>query len=214
MSGEPHGSYIGLGNRDAAGADRVEAHPGRSGAACLAAPVDALSHFQPATIDRPKIDIFAVIERADALVRDKGIERDLALRTSLINQAFAVVDVAAAHAFAEDLIGLFERQGLLKSARLVEASGDGGAHGLSEQEGTVLRCLVRGLPNKTIGAELGITESTVKVHVKAIMRKISVCNRTQAALWAERHGYRPVETSTEGESNGQETAGRENSGAG
>jgi hypothetical protein len=41
-----------------------------------------------------------------------------------------------------------------------------------------------GASNKVIGRKLGITESTVNVHLKAIMRKIRMKNRTQAAIWA------------------------------
>ena len=45
-------------------------------------------------------------------------------------------------------------------------------------------CLVQGAPNKVIAYQLKITEATVKVHVKAILRKIRVKNGTQAAIWA------------------------------
>ena len=47
--------------------------------------------------------------------------------------------------------------------------------------------LVDGAPNKVIAQRLQITEATVKVHVKAILRKIRVKNRTQAAIWAAKH---------------------------
>lgn len=59
---------------------------------------------------------------------------------------------------------------------------------LSEREVGVLRCLTRGDANKLISRELAITEATVKVHVKAIMRKLGVLNRTQAAIWAVSRG--------------------------
>ena len=58
---------------------------------------------------------------------------------------------------------------------------------LSAREETILRDLVDGAPNKVIGQRLSITEATVKVHVKAILRKIRVKNRTQAAIWAIKH---------------------------
>ncbi len=58
---------------------------------------------------------------------------------------------------------------------------------LSAREGLILRGLVDGAPNKVIAQRLHITEATVKVHVKAILRKIHVKNRTQAAIWATRH---------------------------
>ena len=55
---------------------------------------------------------------------------------------------------------------------------------LSDREAAILNALVRGASNKVIANELSITEATVKVHVKAILRKTRVKNRTQAAIWA------------------------------
>ena len=55
---------------------------------------------------------------------------------------------------------------------------------LSDRETGILQSLMRGDANKKIGRELGITEATVKVHIRAILRKIRVRNRTQAAVWA------------------------------
>jgi two-component system, NarL family, nitrate/nitrite response regulator NarL len=55
---------------------------------------------------------------------------------------------------------------------------------LSGREAAILDGLVQGAPNKVIAHQLNITEATVKVHVKAILRKIRVRNRTQAAIWA------------------------------
>jgi DNA-binding NarL/FixJ family response regulator len=44
------------------------------------------------------------------------------------------------------------------------------------------------MPNKIIAARLGISEKTVKAHLTRMFRAIGVTDRTQAALWAERHG--------------------------
>ncbi len=55
---------------------------------------------------------------------------------------------------------------------------------LSGRETGILRHLARGESNKVIARQLDITEATVKVHIKAILRKIQVRNRTQAAVWA------------------------------
>jgi DNA-binding NarL/FixJ family response regulator len=54
---------------------------------------------------------------------------------------------------------------------------------LSPREQTILRCLIEGDSNKSIARKIDIAEATVKVHVKAILRKIRVHNRTQAAIW-------------------------------
>jgi DNA-binding NarL/FixJ family response regulator len=59
---------------------------------------------------------------------------------------------------------------------------DGGR--LSPREKEILRHLLSGHSNKLIGRELGISEATVKVHLKSVQRKIRVENRTQAAIWA------------------------------
>ncbi|HKY24401.1 MAG TPA: response regulator transcription factor [Gaiella sp.] len=58
---------------------------------------------------------------------------------------------------------------------------------LSEREREVLRMVARGLPNKLIARELTISEKTVKAHLTSVFRTIGVTDRTQAALWAERH---------------------------
>jgi two-component system, NarL family, nitrate/nitrite response regulator NarL len=55
---------------------------------------------------------------------------------------------------------------------------------LSVREESIIQGLVEGASNKVIAQRLSITEATVKVHVKAILRKIRAKNRTQAAIWA------------------------------
>jgi two-component system nitrate/nitrite response regulator NarL len=61
--------------------------------------------------------------------------------------------------------------------------------GLSPREQEILRALVTGASNKMIANKLGITEATVKVHLKTLLRKIDVNNRTQAAIWAINNGF-------------------------
>jgi two-component system nitrate/nitrite response regulator NarL len=60
---------------------------------------------------------------------------------------------------------------------------------LSEREAQILDGLVKGHANKVIGRTCDITEATVKAHMKSILRKIRVGNRTQAAIWAMGNGY-------------------------
>jgi two-component system nitrate/nitrite response regulator NarL len=55
---------------------------------------------------------------------------------------------------------------------------------LSDRENEILGCLVSGHSNKTIARKLDIAEATVKVHVKGLLRKMQVSNRTQAAVRA------------------------------
>lgn len=58
---------------------------------------------------------------------------------------------------------------------------------LSRRETAVLRLLTQGASNKFIARQLVITEATVKVHIKTILRKLRLHNRTQAAMWASSH---------------------------
>ncbi len=64
---------------------------------------------------------------------------------------------------------------------------------LSTRESQILRCLENGLPNKTIARDLDMAEATVKVHLKALLRKINVENRTQAAIWSMNNMHLPRE---------------------
>ena len=59
---------------------------------------------------------------------------------------------------------------------------------LSARERCILNCLIKGDSNKGIARKIEVAEATVKVHVKAILRKIRVHNRTQAAIWAMNNG--------------------------
>jgi len=65
---------------------------------------------------------------------------------------------------------------------------------LSKREVQILRCLLAGQSNKAIARNLHITESTVKMHFKNVMRKINAQNRTQAAVWAIQNGLSPLVT--------------------
>jgi two-component system, NarL family, nitrate/nitrite response regulator NarL len=83
--------------------------------------------------------------------------------------------------------GEFTNAGLLlDSLRL----GTGGQVALSAREREVLFYLAEGKSNKVIARRCKISEATVKVHLKAILRKTQTQNRTQAAIWAIEHGFR------------------------
>jgi NarL family two-component system response regulator LiaR len=59
---------------------------------------------------------------------------------------------------------------------------------LTEREREVLACIARGRSNKEIGEDLFISEKTVKTHVGSILDKLGLADRTQAALYAVKHG--------------------------
>ncbi len=59
---------------------------------------------------------------------------------------------------------------------------------LTRREQEVLGLIARGMSNKEIGSTLHITEKTVKTHVSHLLDKLSLADRTQAALYAVKHG--------------------------
>jgi DNA-binding NarL/FixJ family response regulator len=94
------------------------------------------------------------------------------------------VAVRAAHRGELQLDPAVARQ---VTASLREPVEDG-AGALTSRELDVLRLLGEGHANKTIAAELGITERTTRTHVSSILAKLQLSSRTQAALWATREG--------------------------
>jgi two-component system nitrate/nitrite response regulator NarL len=74
--------------------------------------------------------------------------------------------------------------GLVEPGPLVNG---GHAAQLSAREAQILKFIVAGHSNKVIARSCKLAESTVKIHLKAILRKICVRNRTQAAIWAVQH---------------------------
>jgi two-component system nitrate/nitrite response regulator NarL len=89
--------------------------------------------------------------------------------------------------FPSELSGLLARFGSQIAEKEAPVQPVGGIT-LSPQELEITRRIAEGCPNKFIAQSLSITESTVKAHVKTLMRKIGVSNRTQAAIWAHQHG--------------------------
>jgi two-component system, NarL family, nitrate/nitrite response regulator NarL len=109
-----------------------------------------------------------------------------------------LVDELSGEAFSLSLLVVMSGEKVLPSSLadvLASNYRDFTGNGLSEthcnltdRERQILQCLLRGYSNKLIARMLDITEGTVKVHLKALMKKISAVNRTQAALWARSHG--------------------------
>src|SRR5262249_17721332 len=67
---------------------------------------------------------------------------------------------------------------------------------LSPRERQVLISIAEGKSNKVIARQYNLAESTVKVHLKAVLRKLGKLNRTQAAIWAIEHGLSEASSQT------------------
>ena len=81
--------------------------------------------------------------------------------------------------------------GLLAQALREETVAAGRSlSGLAERERAILACLAGGMSNKLIARELNITEGTVKVHVKNLLKKLNFRSRVEAAVWAVEQGLR------------------------
>jgi two-component system nitrate/nitrite response regulator NarL len=72
---------------------------------------------------------------------------------------------------------------------------DGPFSDLTPRETEILCLLAEGQSNKLIARNLGISDGTVKLHVKAILRKLNIHSRVEAAVMAVEHGLRKKENS-------------------
>lgn len=154
--------------------------------------------------DSASVDLCRKIHAAGPHRRILILARDTDIR--LVAQAFSagadgyvsqetscasLVEMIKLIALGEKLIPshiVFDLASMSDRASFVEVEAELQDVNLSVREVETLRSLVLGEPNKIISRRLGITEATVKVHVKAILRKLKVVNRTQAAIWGVSRG--------------------------
>lgn len=73
---------------------------------------------------------------------------------------------------------------LAAALREESVTGQRSQVGLTERETAILKCLAAGMSNKLVARELGIMESTVKVHVRNLLKKLKFRSRLEAAVWA------------------------------
>ncbi len=97
--------------------------------------------------------------------------------------------LAGNNVVAEEMVGTLVRivQGHAGEARAAQPAANPFAN-LTPRELEILQCIAGGLSNKMIAQALAITEGTVKLHVKAILRKLGMRSRVEAAVAAVTHG--------------------------
>jgi len=144
--------------------------PGRDGAECIRLIADAQPHVKTivlsASEDRATIDAAA----------EAGASAYVLKSVSALDIPSLVRQVAAGYT-------LFHRP-----AETARRAGDGEEPELTGRERTILEAVASGKTTKAIGAELWVTEHTVKFHLTNIYRKLGVSNRSGAIRWAFEHG--------------------------
>ena len=82
------------------------------------------------------------------------------------------------------LVAEFRAQGPASSAPAPVADKEK----LTPREREIVACLARGESNKEIARRLDVAESTVKIHVQSILKKLNLTSRVQVAVYAVEHG--------------------------
>lgn len=143
-------------------------------------------------------DIARLLPRVPCLVlSDRAEPEEAVLAARLGEQAFMTTSVepgVALQAFAFVIGGgtFFPREALLQGRQRPEPAPEGPGDELTPRQAQVLGRLRLGNSNKVIARDLDMQESTVKVHVREIMRKLGARNRTEAALRAAQYATLPL----------------------
>jgi DNA-binding NarL/FixJ family response regulator len=124
-----------------------------------------------------------------------GQEDATTIRSVLAAGAVGFIPKSEKSEFLLSALRLVQAGGTYVPARLLEAAPGvavpAAASELTPRQLDVLRCLMRGEPNKLIARELGLTEGTVKIHIAAILRALQARNRTEAVVRARSLGIAP-----------------------
>jgi two-component system nitrate/nitrite response regulator NarL len=144
------------------------------------------------------VDIQQILTLApDGYIVNLG-SRDIllkALELTALNQQVFVMKQPLAPSIGSDCMEAHQPKSFAESLARADTEPECGAASasndlqLSRREQQILSYLAQGKPNKVIARLCKITESTVKLHLTAILRKTDTRNRTEAAVWAVANGY-------------------------
>ncbi|MGE8688351.1 MAG: response regulator [Achromobacter sp.] len=155
--------------------------------------LSGLETLQLLTQDLPScaVIILTVSEEADELgqaLRDgargylvKNIDADAL--TAAIRRA-AGGEPVIADSMTAKLVEQFRGQ----SGQAAQTQGAGDRNRLTARERQIVQWLARGASNKVIARELDVSESTVKIHVQNVLKKLNLTSRVQVAVYAVEHG--------------------------
>ena len=146
--------------------------------------LDAIKRVRAAAPDA-RVVMFSAFDNPTYVARAVSAgAHDYILKTATRAEVIATVTGAAQGALPARF-GELRRMATTMARR--EAATSGGVQ-LTPRETQVLRLVAMGLSNQEIADSLDISVETVKEHVQNLLRKISLNDRTQAAVWALRHG--------------------------
>ena len=142
----------------------------------------------------PEVEVIALtsfIEEARVVAAIEAGASGFLLKDAEADELAAAIRAAAAGEVHLDpaIAGIVARR--MRDGGRASGAGNGGPAGigaLTTRERDVLARVARGLPNRQIADDLGITERTARTHVSNILAKLGLASRTQAALLAVQHG--------------------------
>lgn len=162
--------------------------PGVPGVAAIASLIQAApgAFIIMLTMSEDEADLAAALRAGAAGYILKSIEGDALI--AAVHQTMRGESVIAAE-MTSKLVSVYRgvaRAGVQQGPSLQSSASP--MDQLSPRELEILRCIVHGASNKEIARELGIAETTVKIHVQHVLRKLDVSSRVHAAVLATTHG--------------------------
>jgi DNA-binding NarL/FixJ family response regulator len=154
--------------------------------------IDATSRIKASLPEIEVIALTSFIEEARVVAAIEAGASGFLLKDAEADELAAAIRAAAAGEMHLDpaIAGIVARR-MRDGVRGDGAGGNGepdGIGSLTARERDVLARVARGLPNRQIADDLGITERTARTHVSNILAKLGLASRTQAALFAVQHG--------------------------
>jgi DNA-binding NarL/FixJ family response regulator len=147
---------------------------------------DGLTALGRIKLDKPQLPVllFSAFDNPASIARVIALGASGFLLKSCSQDEFLSTIRAAAEGET-----IWSKERLRSASRSLRSPRAGGSleASLTDSEGEVLRQMAHGLTNRQIADALDVSENMVKDHVKLVLRKLGVVDRTQAALWAVRN---------------------------
>jgi DNA-binding NarL/FixJ family response regulator len=138
------------------------------------------AHILMLTVSEQDEDLFSAVKAGARGYLVKNVDPDQLIKAiHLLAQGEAVIS----HAMASKLLNEFSMV-----ARKVDTPTEPKLNPLTQRENEILQLLAKGGSNKEIANALSISEHTVKIHLKNILKKLHMNNRIQAAIYAHEQG--------------------------